>query len=81
MSVRTINKESFIYNRETSEIHTLNKTGSLILSLMIENCNIKEIPQKVHEKFEIDIKCAEKDTNLFIEELLTKKVLLKSESQ
>lgn len=80
MSIRTINNESFIYDRKTSEIHTLNKTGSLILDLLSKNNDLEQIAQEIHKKFEIDPDNAFKDTKDFITELLSKKVLINSET-
>ncbi len=80
VSIRTINDESFIYDRHTSEIHTLNKTGSLILDLLSKNVDIDNIAQEIHEKFEIDLKSAQNDAKKFIDELIKKKVLINSEA-
>lgn len=79
MSKRTINNESFIYDRETSEIHTLNKTGSIILDMLLQNSELPIITKTIHEQFEVDLSNAENDVNEFIKELVNKKVLLNSD--
>lgn len=79
MSLRTINNESFIYNRDTSEIHSLNNSGSFILDMILKGNELKSIPNKVQEKYETDLSSAENDTKKFIEEMITKKVLIKSD--
>lgn len=79
VSIRTINNESFIYDRVTSEVHTLNKTGSLILNLLSKGIEIDDIIKCVNEKFEVALENAEKDTKAFISELKLKKVIIESD--
>lgn len=79
VSIRTINNESFIYDRITSEVHTLNKTGSLILELISKGLNINSIITNVYDTFEVKLEDAEKDTKAFISELISKKVLIESD--
>lgn len=79
MSMRTINNESFIYDRDTSEIHTLNKTGSIILDMLLKNSELPTIIKTIHEQFEVELNNAENDVKEFIKELVNKKVLLNSD--
>jgi hypothetical protein len=75
VSIRKIEHEIFIYDRQLSMIHSFNKTGSFIWDLLVENVDSGEIPNRICDRFEIDRETAERDTGEFIQELARKKLL------
>lgn len=64
-----INDEGFIFDPETGNSYTVNKTGLFILKLLKEGKSEKEIVKSLTERFDVDEKEAERDLMDFIEQL------------
>ena len=75
ISTRKIEGEIFIFDRKTSVIHSLNKVGSFIWDQLIKSCPVKEIAEKVYNRFDVDLKTAKSDIIEFISGLESKKLL------
>ncbi len=64
-----INEEGFIFDPETGDSFTTNRTGLLIIKLLREGKNHEEIVERIVEEYGIDREEAEKDVTDFIEQL------------
>jgi len=64
-----LNDEGFIFDPETGNSYTVNKTGLFILKLLKEGKSEREIVKSLTETFNVDEKEAERDLVDFIEQL------------
>ncbi len=64
-----INSEGFIFDPETGNSYTINKTGLFILNLLKEEKKTEEIIEKLTEEYDIDREEAMRDITDFIEQL------------
>lgn len=67
---KRLGKKTYILDVRTGEIHSLNKTAAIIWELSKKPVAIKQIANKIIEKFDVSKKQAEKDTKEFIEKYL-----------
>ena len=79
LSIREIDGEIFIFSRDSSTIHTLNGTGSIIFNEIKSGTDSYDIIQKIVTKYEISTESAENDMNEYISEL-EKKGIIKVEN-
>ena len=66
LSIRKIDNELFIYNREKALIHTFNRTGVVLWEAIFEGLSFDAMIDRITETFEIDRKQAANDANEFI---------------
>ena len=64
-----ISDEGFIFDPETGNSYTVNKTGLFIINLLKEGKNEKEIVKRLAEEFEVGEDEAERDLVDFLEQL------------
>lgn len=64
-----INDEGFIFDPETGNSYTVNKTGLFIIKLLKEGKNEEEIVKALTEEFEIGEDEAKRDLVDFLEQL------------
>jgi PqqD family protein of HPr-rel-A system len=64
-----INDEGFIFDPETGNSYTVNKTGFFIIKLLKEGKNEKDIVKALTEEFEIGEDEAKRDLVDFLEQL------------
>ncbi|GAB6076822.1 HPr-rel-A system PqqD family peptide chaperone [Desulfurobacterium crinifex] len=64
-----INDEGFIFDPETGNSYTVNKTGIFIIQLLKEGKNEEEIVKALTEEFEIGEDEAKRDLVDFLEQL------------
>lgn len=76
VSERLIGDEIFLFERESSEIHTLNKTATLVYNLLKENADPKIITEKLCSRFEVSQETAAKDVEEIISQFLTKNIFI-----
>lgn len=69
LSIKKIDTETFILNRETSKIHSFNETGTCIWEQLQQNKPVIELPEFLVRKFEVSYEEAEKDLHEFLNEL------------
>ncbi len=64
-----LNDEGFIFDPETGNSYTVNRTGLFILRLLKEGKSEKEIVKSLTETFNVDEREAERDLIDFVEQL------------
>ncbi|WP_022846723.1 MULTISPECIES: HPr-rel-A system PqqD family peptide chaperone [unclassified Desulfurobacterium] len=64
-----ISEEGFIFDPETGNSFTVNKTGLFILNLLKEGKDVEDIVEALTEEFEVDREEATRDVTDFIEQL------------
>ena len=64
-----INDEGFIFDPETGNSYTVNKTGLFIIKLLKEGKSEDEIVKALSEKFDVSEEDARRDLVDFIEQL------------
>ncbi len=64
-----INDEGFIFDPETGNSYTVNKTGLFIIKLLKEGKSEEEIVKALSEKFDVSEEDARRDLVDFIEQL------------
>ena len=64
-----INDEGFIFDPETGNSYTVNKTGLFIIKLLKEGKSEEEIVKALSEKFDVSEEDAGRDLVDFIEQL------------
>ena len=64
-----INDEGFIFDPETGNSYTVNKTGLFIIKLLKEGKSEEEIVKALSEKFDVSKEDARRDLVDFIEQL------------
>ncbi len=67
---KEIESKSVLLNLDSGSYHTLNKTGTMILSFVDKNITVEDIILKVFETYEVDRDQAEKEVEAFIADLL-----------
>jgi len=64
-----INDEGFIFDPETGNSYTVNKTGLFIIKLLKEGKSEEEIVKALSEKFDVSEEDARRDLVDFVEQL------------
>lgn len=64
-----VNDEGFIFDPETGNSYTVNKTGLFIIKLLKEGKSEEEIVKALSEKFDVSEEDARRDLVDFIEQL------------
>ncbi len=64
-----LNDEGFIFDPETGNSYTVNKTGLFIIKLLKEGKSEEEIVKALSEKFDVSEEDARRDLVDFIEQL------------
>ncbi|WP_456396611.1 HPr-rel-A system PqqD family peptide chaperone [Desulfurobacterium sp.] len=64
-----ISEEGFIFDPETGNSFTVNKTGLFILNLLKESKDVEDIVEALTEEFEVDREEAMRDVTDFLEQL------------
>ena len=67
ISIKKVDSDIFILNRETSKIHYFNETGACIWKLLQENKSINDLPEVIAHKFDVSCKEAGKDLQEFLD--------------
>jgi hypothetical protein len=68
---KMVGNEAFIIDKDGTKIHQLNSVGSEIWKNSEGNLTIRQIIEAICNQFEITAEEAEKDSTLFIENMLT----------
>jgi len=69
LSVRKIENEIFVFNRQDSRIHSFNETGAFLWECVENTDDSAEILQQLLDTYAIDNNEAEKDIIAFLEQL------------
>ena len=69
LSVRTVGGELFILNRETSDIHSFNRTGTFIWEQLCSATPLERIPGLLALRFETSQEQAGRDLADFLDAL------------
>lgn len=74
ISERTIDGEIFIFERESSHIHTLNKTGAFIYQKLKKRESLRDIAEQICKEFDVSEEQSNSDLQDFINCLTDKKI-------
>jgi hypothetical protein len=75
LSVRKIDVNTFILNRDDSMMHALNPTASLIWNCMDSNLDPSDIAKKITDDFDVSLETAITDMHAFISQCESKKLI------
>ncbi|OMH40167.1 HPr-rel-A system PqqD family peptide chaperone [Desulfurobacterium indicum] len=64
-----ISEEGFIFDPETGNSFTVNKTGLFIINMLKEGKDVEDIVEALTEEFEVDREEAMRDVTDFLEQL------------
>jgi hypothetical protein len=79
LSIRAIGEEIFILKRNTSTIHSFNKTGTFIWKLLQEKKSHSEIVELLLKRFDMKKDVVENDLSDFLFGLSKNQILIISE--
>lgn len=79
IAYRVIEGEAFLLDVALRKVHKLNEVGTLVLQCVEQNMSEDEIVQKVLEKYEVSEETARKDICSFLDALLQKNLIRKSD--
>lgn len=72
---QVIDQNTLILNPKESTAHELNETGSWIWGQLDQELPMSAIVEKMCQTFDVDMDTAEKDTILFVDEMVSKGML------
>lgn len=72
---QVIDQNTLILNPKESTAHELNETASWIWNQLEQELPMSDIVEKMCQTFDIDKATAEKDTTLFVDEMVMKGIL------
>ncbi|WP_457568264.1 HPr-rel-A system PqqD family peptide chaperone [Desulfurobacterium sp.] len=76
-----ISEEGFIFDPETGNSFTVNKTGLFILNLLKEGKDAEDVVEALTEEFEVDREEAMRDVADFLEQLRLLGLIEKAEEE
>ncbi len=77
---RMIDDKAFVVAVDGRKLHGLNKVGSFIWKSADGRHTVRDIVEKICERYEVDKKTAKRDASEFIAELIDKGIVNLSES-
>lgn len=79
--IQQVNDEIFIFDGETSVLHTLNQTAADLFKQLKKGSSVSELGTYLSREYEIDLEKALKDSRDFIEKLMKKKLIIEKTSK
>ena len=74
--IQKFDKETIIYDAEEAKIHILNSVADFILHRLRTKNNITQIADSLVQKYQVKRERAEKDTSIFIKNLIGNKLII-----
>ncbi|QQS44427.1 PqqD family protein [Candidatus Roizmanbacteria bacterium] len=74
--VQQVNEEVFIFDGETSILHTLNETAADLFKQLKKGATFSDLVKYLVDEYEINQEKALKDTKEFVDKLMKKKLLI-----
>lgn len=74
--VQKMGEKTVIFDGDSSRLHTLNETGSLVFGKAKAGWTAKKIAQFLEKTYEIPLARAQKDVDLLLKDLVKKKILV-----
>lgn len=70
-----INDEGFAFDPRTGNTYSINPTGLLIVNAVKAGANVEQVLDSVAERYEVDRQTADRDLEVFINELQRNKLI------
>lgn len=78
--IQQVNDEVFIFDGETSVLHTLNQTAADLFKHLKKGATIADLESYLVKEYEISPEKATKDSKEFVEKLAKKQLLVEKKS-
>jgi hypothetical protein len=66
LSIRQIDREIFIYDRDRSLVHTFNETGAFLWRQIEAGTEEERLVQTLIDEYDVDLNTAARDVGLFL---------------
>jgi Coenzyme PQQ synthesis protein D (PqqD) len=70
LSIRKIEKETFVFNRKDCQVHSFNRSGTFLWEIVQKSASHSAAVDAMFDEYDVDRQTAEKDVREFLDNLV-----------